>query len=149
VRLRPAIPADVPRFAALQAASFETPWSAQALDSTLAGERGIAFAAEIDGRVEGFVFARVAAGEAEILTIAVDPARRRAGLGERLAAAAIEAARTAAAETVFLEVATDNPAAIALYEKLGFAAAGRRRAYYPRRAGPHVDALILRRDLTP
>jgi ribosomal-protein-alanine N-acetyltransferase len=149
VTLRPAVPADVPRFAALQAASFETPWSAQALDATLAVEGGIAFAAEIEGRVEGFVFARVAASEAEILTIAVDPARRRAGLGERLAAAAIEAARAAGAEAVFLEVATDNPAAIALYEKLGFAAAGRRRAYYPRREGPRVDALILRRDLTP
>jgi ribosomal-protein-alanine N-acetyltransferase len=149
VRLRAAVPADIPRFAALQAASFETPWSAQALDATLAGEGGVAFAAEIEGRVEGFVFARVAAGEAEILTIAVDPARRRAGLGERLAAAAIEAARAAGAEAVFLEVATDNPAAIALYEKLGFATAGRRRAYYPRLAGPRIDALILRRDLTP
>ena len=149
MKLRPALPADVPRLAALQAASFEVPWSTQALAATLAGEGGLAFAAEIEGRVEGFVFARVAAGEAEILTIAVDPARRRTGLGERLAAAALEAAQAAGAEAIFLEVATDNPAAIALYEKLGFTAAGRRRAYYLRRAGPRVDALILRRDLTP
>jgi ribosomal-protein-alanine N-acetyltransferase len=149
VKLRPAVPADVPHLAALQAACFEMPWSDQALSATLAGEGVLAFAAETQGGVEGFVIARFAAGEAEILTIAVDPARRRKGLGERLAAAALEAAHTAGAEAVFLEVATDNPAAIALYEKLGFERAGRRPAYYPRREGPRVDALILRRDLTP
>jgi len=149
VILRPAVPADVPRLAALQAAGFELPWSPEALDATLAGEGVLAFAAEVEGAIEGFVVARVAAGEAEILTIAVDPARRRTGLGERLAAAVIEAAQSAGADVVFLEVAVDNPAAIALYEKLGFVAAGRRPAYYPRREGPRVDALILRRDLTP
>ena len=99
--------------------------------------------------IDGFVVARIAAGEAEILTLAVDPARRRRGSGERLAAAALDAVRAAGAEAVFLEVAIDNPAATALYGKLGFVAAGRRRAYYPRREGPRVDALILRRDLTP
>ena len=149
MKLRPPVPADLPRLAELLAAGFEVPWSAQALAATLAGEGVIAFAAEIEGRLEGFAVARVAAGEAEILTIAVDPARRRTGLGERLAAAAIAAAQAAGADAVFLEVATDNPAAIALYEKLGFVAAGRRGAYYPRREGPRVDALILRRDLTP
>jgi ribosomal-protein-alanine N-acetyltransferase len=149
VTLRPARPDDLPRLAALQAASFEVPWSAQALAATLESEGVVARVAEAEGRPCGFVVARIAAGEAEILTLAVDPARRRTGLGERLAAAAIEAARAAAAEAVFLEVAIDNPAAIALYEKLGFVAAGRRPAYYPRREGPRVDALILRRDLTP
>jgi ribosomal-protein-alanine N-acetyltransferase len=148
VTLRAAAQDDVPRLAALQAASFELPWSAQALAATLAGEGVLAFATEADGVIDGFVVARVAAGEAEILTLAVDPARRRAGLGERLAAAAVAAAGDAGAEAVFLEVATDNPAAIALYGKLGFVAAGRRPAYYPRREGPRVDALILRRDLT-
>jgi [ribosomal protein S18]-alanine N-acetyltransferase len=149
VTLRPARPADLPRLAALQAASFEVPWSAQSLAATLEGEGVLALVGEAEGGICGFIVARTAAGEAEILTLAVDPARRRKGLGEGLAAAAIEAARAAGAEAVFLEVATDNPAAIALYEKLGFVAAGRRRAYYPRREGPRVDALILRRDLTP
>jgi ribosomal-protein-alanine N-acetyltransferase len=150
VKLRPAVPADVPRLAALQALSFELPWSAQALAATLAGEGVLAFVAEAaDAEIEGFVFARVAAGEAEILTIVVNPARRRRGLGETLLAAALEAARAAGADVVFLEVATDNPGAIALYEKLAFVSAGRRPAYYARREEPRVDALILRRDLTP
>lgn len=146
--LRPARPADLPRLTALQAASFELPWTAHALAATLAAEGVLALVAEVEGGVDGFVVVRVAAGEAEILTLAVDPARRRKGLGERLAAAALDAGRVAGAETMFLEVATDNPGAIALYGKLGFVEAGRRPAYYARREGPRVDALILRRDLT-
>lgn len=146
--LRPAIPADLPRLTALQAASFEIPWSDQAVAASLAAEGVLALAAEAEGGIEGFVLARIAGGEAEILTLAVDPASRRRGLGERLVAAAVEAARAAEAGAVFLEVAVDNPAATSLYEKLGFVVAGRRRAYYARREGPRIDALILRRDLT-
>jgi ribosomal-protein-alanine N-acetyltransferase len=149
VTLRPARPTDLPRLAAVQAASFDVPWSTEALAATLAGGGVLALVAEADGGTHGFVVARIAAGEAEILTLAVDPARRRRGLGERLIAAALDAAGRAGAEAVFLEVAVDNPAAIHLYEKLGFAASGRRPAYYARREGPPSDALILRRDLTP
>ena len=147
--LRPARPAELARLAALQAASFDVPWSAQALAATLAGEGVLAVVSEADGEAKGFIVARVAAGEAEILTLAVDPGERRRGHGERLVAAAVDQARAAGAEAVFLEVATDNPAAIALYHKFGFTPAGRRAAYYARRESPPSDALILRRDLTP
>ena len=149
MKLRPARPADLPGLTALQAASFEVPWSAEALAATLASEGVLALVAEAEGGTCGFIVARIAAGEAEILTLAVDSARRRRGLGERLTAAVLDAARRAGAEAVFLEVAIDNPTATALYEKLGFVAAGRRPAYYARREGPRSDALILRRDLTP
>lgn len=147
--LRPARAADLARLTALQAASFELPWSAQALAATLAGEGVLALVAEAEGGIGGFIVARVAAGEAEVLTLAVDPAQRRRGLGERLVATVIDMARETGAEAVFLEVATDNPAAILLYQKLGFTTAGRRPAYYARREGPPSDALILRRDLAP
>lgn len=146
--MRPAVPADIARLAAVQASSFETPWSADSLAATVAGDGVQTLAAEADGGIAGFVIVRTAAGEAEILTLAVDPAQRRRGLGAELVAAAVENARAAEAQAVFLEVALDNPAAIALYEKLGFVTAGRRPAYYPRGRGLRVDALILRRDLT-
>ncbi len=86
---------------------------------------------------------RVAADEAEILSIGVEPAARRTGLGAALVARAAEAAHASGARTLFLEVATGNAAARALYGGFGLREAGRRKAYY----GAGEDALILRADL--
>jgi ribosomal-protein-alanine N-acetyltransferase len=91
----------------------------------------------------GFVMARVAADEAEILTLAVEPASRGAGRGAALVAQAAEAAHASGARAMFLEVAVGNGAARTVYGRLGFREAGRRKAYYA--AGE--DALILRVDL--
>jgi len=90
----------------------------------------------------GFVLWRAAAGEAEILTIAVLPPWRRAGLGGRLLDAALEASARDGAEAMFLEAASDNVAALALYEKRGFSRVGLRKAYYGDK-----DAVVMRRDL--
>jgi ribosomal-protein-alanine N-acetyltransferase len=90
---------------------------------------------------DGFILVREAAGEAEILTLAVAPRARRQGLGRALVDAAI--ARLGPAE-LFLEVAADNHAAIALYQQAGFAQAGVRRGYYARSNGAE-DGLILKR----
>ncbi len=92
---------------------------------------------------QGFVLARVAADEAEILTIAVLPEARRTGQGGRLLDAAVEATRQAGAAALFLEVASDNTAAIALYASRRFCPVGRRAHYY----GQDRDAVVLRRDL--
>ena len=76
--------------------------------------------------------------ELHITVVAVDPARRRQGLGQRLLEALLGQARAAGARHATLEVAAGNSAALALYGRLGFATAGIRRAYY--RNGD--DALI-------
>ncbi len=94
---------------------------------------------------DGFILVREAAGEAEILTLAVAPRARRQGLGRTLVDAAI--ARLGSAD-LFLEVAADNIAAIALYQQNGFTQAGVRRGYYARPGGA-VDALLLKRGQTP
>lgn len=94
---------------------------------------------DIDG---GFGVVRTIAGEAELLTLAVDPSKRRQGLGSTLVSQLCAAAKKAGAQEMFLEVAADNTAACALYAKHGFAQVGRRPAYY---AG--IDALVLRRAL--
>ena len=91
----------------------------------------------IDGR-GGFVLARLAGGEAEILTLAVVPGLRRQGLGRAL----LDQILAGMPETpVFLEVAVDNVPAIALYGAAGFVQCGRRAAYY----GAGRDAIVLRR----
>jgi [ribosomal protein S18]-alanine N-acetyltransferase len=91
----------------------------------------------------GFVLARAAAGEAEILTLAVVPAARRQGVGSALLAGAMAAACARGAAEMFLEVAASNAAAHALYAGLGFTEVGRRPRYY----ADGADAFVLRRTL--
>ena len=139
--ITPAGPEAGARLAQLHAAAFEAPWSAADLASALASP--FAFALEAGSPPLGFILARAVAGEGEILTLAVDPAARRQGVGLALVKAAAGVAYTSGAETLWLEVAEDNAAALALYAAAGFGQAGRRRSYYPR-AGRAVDALTLR-----
>jgi ribosomal-protein-alanine N-acetyltransferase len=123
--------------AALHAVCFPDPWNAAAISALLVTPGTFAYAHE-----DGFILARAAGGEAEILTLAVAPAARGQGLGRGLLQAAITKARELGAKTMFLEVGTDNPAALALYAGLGFAKVGTRKGYY--RGG---DALVLRLPL--
>ena len=131
--------------AALHASAFDHPWPVGDILALIAS--GAVALAE-DG---GFILIRAAAGEAEILTLAVDPAARRAGLGRRLVEAAAVRAAAQGAQTLFLEVADDNEAALALYRAAGFAQTGRRKAYYKRTAPDGAaqmrDALIFARAL--
>ena len=130
--------------AKLHASAFERPWSAGDLEAALA--LPLAFALKAGSPPAGFILARAVAGEAEILTLAVDPATRRRGLGRALVEASADVALAAGAQTMWLEVAQDNGAALALYAAAGFEEDGRRRGYYPRAEGA-VDALVLRRRL--
>lgn len=132
--------------AGVHALAFDDPWSAADLAALLASPGVFALAARDEGDLAGFVLCRVAADEAEILTIATAPARRRQGVGRALLEAAAGTASAGGAETVFLEVAEDNAAALGLYRAAGFAPVGRRKGYYSRGAGA-IDALVLRRDL--
>ena len=93
--------------------------------------------------VTGFVIGQLAADEAEILSIGVAPDWQRAGLGKKLVEGLVRAAKRGEARRLFLEVAHDNVAALALYSALGFKETGRRKAYYERAGGAAVDALIL------
>ncbi len=93
--------------------------------------------------VKGFIIGQLAADEAEILSIGVAPDWQRAGLGKTLVEGLVRAAKRGEATRLFLEVAEDNAAALALYSKLGFTEAGRRKAYYQRAGGPASDALRL------
>ena len=93
----------------------------------------------------GMVMARIAADEAEILTLAVLPEQRRQGLGRTLLAEAVRQCEAHGAAVLFLEVATRNAAARALYAGMGFEELGRRRGYY----ADGDDALTLRLALGP
>ena len=120
-----------------QAAFPAAPWTAASF-AVLLGQPGVFGLIDERG---GVALLRVAADEAEILTIGVTTQRR--GIGRTLMLAALETARAAGAAALHLEVAADNAAARGLYAALGFAAVGSRRAYY---AGG-ADAVLLRLDL--
>src|SRR5436190_577495 len=131
VNLYPATRDDLPRLASAHAQAFDIPWDEATLAGFLAGAGAYALVA-VDEDTLGMVLCRAVAGEAEVLTLAVPPWTRRKGVGLALMTAAIGAARAAGAVAMFLEVDVGNTAAVGLYERLGFARAGLRKAYYDR-----------------
>ena len=135
--------------AAPHAQAFETPWNEQAFAELLGGPGAIALAAGDEDGLLGFILLRAVADEVEILTLAVAPAHRRQGLARALLDAGLALAVQSGAGRAFLEVAVDNLAAIGLYEGADFVRIGRRPAYYARKSGPPVDALVLSRALHP
>lgn len=144
-------PAHAAVLAGIHKVCFAEPWSADAMTSLLAMPGAAGLIAVAGGSLvpslggpgpAGLVLWRAVAGEAEILTLAVLPPYRRSGLGGRLLDAALAASRAAGAESMFLEAAAGNHAALALYAGRGFVRIGLRKGYY---AGE--DAVTMTRDL--
>lgn len=146
MKLRGAWGHEADALASVHARAFDHAWSGPEIAELLDGSGGFALLVEGDAPL-GFILCRAIGGEAEILTLAVDPAARRRGLARALVEAAAGAARMAGAEALFLEVAHDNGPAIALYEGAGFTRAGLRRGYYDRGAAGRADAWVMRLDL--
>ncbi|MEH7829084.1 ribosomal protein S18-alanine N-acetyltransferase [Gemmobacter sp. JM10B15] len=135
----------VDRMAALHAACFTTPrpWTATEIAALLADP--LCFALTAPG---GFLIGRAVAGEAEVMTLAVDPALRRQGIGADLLNRFLQTARNRGAETAFLEVSAANTAALALYARGGFAPSGCRKGYYVTPEGQKLDAIVMSRPLS-
>jgi ribosomal-protein-alanine N-acetyltransferase len=135
--------------ARIHAQGFARGWSVTEFESLLADRQVLADGA-IDAKTRhmaGFVLSRRAADEAEILTIAVATANRRKGIGSNLLSAHLGRVAAAGARSLFLEVDSENQAALALYAGFGFRRVGERKAYYARPGEPSATALIMRRDL--
>ncbi|MCC6734856.1 MAG: GNAT family N-acetyltransferase [Bauldia sp.] len=129
--------------------SFERGWSAEEMRAMIAAHpvvHVLALRRSEGGKatIAGFVIVRSAAGEAEILTLAVDPQYRRSGYGRLLMEEALRHAYRERAEAVFLEVDETNRAAVPLYAALGFETVGRRARYYERQDGPAGSALVMK-----
>ncbi len=126
----------------------EAVWDEKAVTDMLAMPGAFAFIVSEDGQPMGFVMARRAADEAEIISVGTAPEGRRRGIASALIDATAEKAARDGARRLFLEVAADNIAALACYQGRGFVSCGKRPGYYKRLSGP-VDAHILARDLRP
>lgn len=135
---------------ALHGASFAFGWSATDFESYLTDPHVIADGAVSEGAkgmLGGFILSRLLPPDAEVLTFAVDPARRGVGLGRMLLDRHLENLERGGARLVFLEVADDNEAALKLYFRAGFKEIGRRENYYQRADGTKRAAVNLRLEM--
>jgi [ribosomal protein S18]-alanine N-acetyltransferase len=148
-RVRAAQPGEAAAIAAIHRELFDPPWERDGLRRLLELTAVRAFVAEAGPgqMLAGFVLGRVAADEAEILSIGVAPAWQRRGLGGQLAVELAASLVRSGVQRLFLEVAADNAPALALYLRQGFRSVARRKGYYERRDEPAADALVLAKTL--
>ena len=138
---------DSTQAAYLHGHSFARGWTEEEI-GTLVLDRQVEANVLVRGKgLDGFVLSRLAADEAEILTIAVDPAQRGAGLGRKLLSHHLARLAARGVKALFLEVEDSNTAAKALYARADFVEVGRRPAYYAKADGSRAEAVVLKRDL--
>ena len=136
---------DLAMVSDIERRSYEFPWSHGVFrDCLLAGYHCIVL--ERHGRVAGYGILSIAAGEAHILNLCVDPKYRSLGYGEYLLDAILAQSRSASVREIFLEVRPSNTTALALYRKKGFHKVARRPAYYQATEG-REDAAVLAKKL--
>ena len=134
--------------ATLHAGAFTFSWPQSDFEALLVASTTYAEGAYGKGdELLGFIISRLAADEAEILTIAVHSKRRGLGIAGKLMNANMERLRIAGARSWFLEVEAQNAAALALYRRFGFDRVGERKSYYRKPDGDASLAYILRRSL--
>ncbi len=136
-------PADAAAIAAIHAASFQRGWGEYEIRHLLLESSVVAHRVMIGRTLIGFILSRLAAGEAEILSVAIAPAWRRRALARPLLDLHLRRLAGLGVRSVFLEVDEHNVPAGRLYRRVGFREVGRRQGYYQGGA----TALVLRRDL--
>ena len=136
---------DLPLVSDIERRSYDFPWSHGVFrDCLLAGYHCVVL--ERESRVAGYAILSVAAGEAHILNLCVDPNYRAHGYGERLLDEILLRARSEEVREIFLEVRPSNKTALALYRKKGFHQVANRPAYYQAQKG-REDASVLAKKL--
>lgn len=147
-----AIDEDVVTLSEIHGHSFSRVWSADEISALASGPGVFILVARRSSpfgtrRPLGFAILRVAADEAEVLTIAVHPRHRGRGYGRLLMEAATRRLYAERVEMLFLEVDAANRPALALYEALGFTTVGERTGYYAEAEDAGGVALVMRCDL--
>lgn len=142
-----ATPFDASLMAALHESCFPWPWDEAAMATFIAAHDTLCLLGSIVGGSRrapaGFLVARKAADEGELLTLAVAPQRRRSGVGRALLKSAKVSLGESGAKQLFFEVEDGNQAALALYRSLGATAVGRRARYYEHGADAAIFSLAL------
>lgn len=135
---------DAAELSRLHVASFADGWARDDFATWLGRGEAMAVLVESNREAVAFGLALAAGADAELLTIATDPAARRGGLGRRIFQALDAEALNRGLERWVLEVARNNLPALGLYQSQGFVEIGLRKAYYKTREG-RVDAFVMSR----
>ncbi len=136
-------PSDAAAIALIHGASFQRGWGEDEIRRLLIEKNVVAHRAISGRKVIGFILSRLAAGEAEILSVAIAPSWRGRKLARPLLDLHLRRLAGLGTRAVFLEVSEHNAPATRLYRRAGFREVGRRQGYYDGGA----TALVLRRDL--
>lgn len=132
VLIRAAVPEDVDALSDIERICSALPWHRTSLFQDLTfNQNAFYFVAEShSGQIVGYIACWAVQSEAEIINLAVLPSWRRQGIASRLMNHALLFMKNAGVRQVFLDVREHNEAALALYSRFGFIAAGFRAAYY-------------------
>ncbi|OBU66923.1 ribosomal-protein-alanine N-acetyltransferase [Stenotrophomonas maltophilia] len=145
VTLRALRESDLNAVMAIEMRGYPFPWTRGIfVDCLRAGYPGLAM--ERDGLLVGYGVLSIAADEAHVLNICIDPLAQSRGLGRRLLRSLVQLASERGAQRVFLEVRPSNAPALALYHSEGFNEIGRRPRYYPAAQG-REDAVVMAIEL--
>ena len=140
LQISPVESSDLRAVMAIDAAVYPTPWSRRLWQQELTRPNRLYRCARRDDAVVGVVGALLVAGDAHIMTIAVDPAAQRTGVATALLLDVANRAIAAGSTALTLEVRASNTAAQALYRRFGLAPVGHRRGYYE---PDGEDALVM------
>jgi ribosomal-protein-alanine N-acetyltransferase len=146
--VEPASQRDAGRLAQMHGASFHRGWGEAEFETMLTERNTLVHRLRMGRKIIGFAVSRLAADEAEILSIAVAADHRGRGLSRNLLLTHLGHLAGRGVRTVFLEVEENNQPARRLYERAGFTVAGRRERYYWEANGEQLNALLMRRDLS-
>ncbi len=144
VRIRLMTEDDLAAVAQLEKELFSDDWSEDSIRGLLPKNYTLCYVAEADGEIAGYFLGTQLFEDAEVYRVAVAPTYRRCGIGRALMEHFLAESKAGGAENWFLEVRSQNAAAKALYEGLGYAATSVRARYYH---DPVDDALIMERHI--
>ena len=139
---------DAPQLAQLHGLSFHRGWGTAEFEQMLLERNTLVHRLRQGRQVIGFSVSRLAADEAEILSIAVAPRYRGRGLSRDLLRTHLGHLAGRGVKKVFLEVEENNQPARRLYDRAGFRVVGRRERYYRDAGGEQLNALVMQRDLS-
>lgn len=142
-----ATPDHANRIAQLHGQLFAEPWT-EATIRDLCKDDAVSVLIATDRKpdqIVGFIMTRIMADEGEVLSLGVAKPYQRFGVGKRLLDAVLRVMARAEVAKLYLEVAADNNAALALYKGRGFDQTGVRKGYYQRSGSTPCDALVLSR----
>src|SRR5581483_12003155 len=146
--VEPANLRDATVLSQIHAASFHRGWGETEFESMLSERNTLVHRLRMGRKIVGFSVSRMAADEAEILSIAVAESYRGRGLSNGLLLTHLGHLAGRGVRTVFLEVEENNQPARRLYQRAGFSLVRRRERYYQQRDGEALNALVMRRDLS-